>query len=102
MIPTRLLPQKLTFKPLEGHNSFGPVYGDPQTVPARVQFGNWIVRDDKGAEVVSFATIYVQPAELLPDLGSVVTLPDGSVRPVIARSEHVGARGVEMVTLDVS
>ncbi|MGC4960084.1 hypothetical protein [Gordonia sp. DT101] len=102
MIPTRLLPQQLTYKPYLGQGSFGAIYGDPVTVPARVQFGNKVVRNSKGAEVVSAATIYVQPAAAMPRLGDNVTLPDGSVRPVIAVSENVGARTVELVTLDVS
>ncbi|MFW0784865.1 hypothetical protein AAFP35_10105 [Gordonia sp. CPCC 206044] len=102
MIPKRLLPQTLTYRPILGRNSLGIIYGDPVTVPARVQFGNKVVRDGNGAEIVSSATIYLQPAETLPGLGDNVTLPDGTIRPVIATSDHVGARTVELVTLDVS
>ncbi|WP_431840851.1 hypothetical protein [Gordonia hongkongensis] len=102
MIPTRLLPQQLTYRPMTGRTSFGPVYGDLVTVPARVQFGTKTIQTAAGEEAVSSATIYVQPGANLPDIGAVVTLPDGSVRPVIARTEHVGARTVEVVSLDVS
>lgn len=102
MIPTRLLPQQLTYRPLAGRTSFGPVYGDLVTVPARVQFGVKTIQSANGEEAVSSATIFVQPGANLPDIGDVVTLPDGSVRPVIARTEHVGARTVELVSLDVS
>lgn len=102
MIPKRLLPQSLTFRPLIGSGPYGDMYGDPVTVPARVQFGNKLVRDASGSEVVSSATIYLQPAENLPTVGAVVTLPDNSVRPIIGRSDHVGSREIEMVSLDVS
>lgn len=102
MIPKRLLPQTLTYRPLEGRGSFGPIYGDPVTIPARVQYTSKVVRTGNGEEAVAAATIYVQPTANLPGLGDTVTLPDGSVRPVIAVSEHVGARTVEVVGLDVS
>lgn len=102
MIPTRLLPQQLTYRPLVGSGPYGDVYGDPVTVPARIEFTNKLIRDSSGSEVVAAASIYLQPADGLPTVGAVVTLPDGSVRPVIARADKVGARNVEMVTLDVS
>lgn len=72
------------------------------TVPARIEFENKLIRDATGNEVVSAATIWLQPAEGLPTVGAVVTLPDTSVRPVIARADQVGARNVELVRLDVS
>ena len=102
MIPTRLLPQQLTYRPLLGSGPYGDVYGDPVTVAARIEFGNKLIRDANGNEVVSSATIYLQPAENLPTVGAVVTLPDNSVRPIIGRSDHVGSREIEMVSLDVS
>ncbi|MGV9792397.1 hypothetical protein [Gordonia sp. NPDC003422] len=102
MIPTRLLPQQLTYKPVTGYTSAGAVYGAPLTVPARVEFVSKVVLNDIGDQVVTSATIYLQPSDDLPSLGDLVSLPDGSVRPVIAVNEHVGARTVEVVSLDVS
>lgn len=102
MIPTRLLPQRLSFRPLIGSGPYGDVYGDPVTKPARVEFGNKLIRDASGNEVVSAATIYLQPADDLPTVGAVVTLPDDTVRPVIARADKVGAKNVELIRLDVS
>ncbi|ATD70355.1 hypothetical protein O4158_02610 [Gordonia amicalis] len=102
MIPKRLLPQRLTYRPIIGRGSFGPIYDDPVTIPARVQFTAKAVRNANGEDLVAAATIYVQPGENLPDVGDIVTLPDGSVRPIIARSDQVGARAVEVVSLDVS
>lgn len=102
MIPKRLLPQQLTYRPLLGSGPYGDVYGDPVTVPARIEFTNKLIRDASGAEVASAATIYLQPAEALPTVGAVVTLPGGGERSVIARADKVGAKNVELVRLDVS
>lgn len=102
MIPKRLLPEQLTYRPLIGSGPYGDVYGDPVTVAARVEYENKLIRDSTGNQVVAAATIWLQPAEGLPTVGAVVTLPDGSVRPVIARADQVGARNVELVRLDVS
>ena len=56
MIPKRLLPQQLTHRPMTGRTSFGPVYGDLVTVPARVQFGVKTIQTANGEEAVSSAT----------------------------------------------
>lgn len=99
MIPTRLLPQAITWETATV-GPRGTTYANPVTVPARVQFANTLVRDAAGAEVISSARVYLQPAAG-PKIGDRVTLPNGVQRLVIARAENVGARRVELVTVDV-
>lgn len=102
MIPKRLLPQRVTYAPYLGSGPEGDVYGDPITVPARVQFQNKLIRDNTGSEVISAATIYMQPQTTPPTVGTLVDLPDGTSRPVIAFALTVGARTTELLTVEVS
>ena len=99
-IPKRLLPQRLTYRPLEGSGPYGDVFGDPVTnVPCRIQYQNRIVRDAQGNEVVAACTIYLRPQDA-PTLGSMVELPDGE-RPIIARAEMTGSRHGHHVVVDI-
>lgn len=102
MISKRLLPQQVTYAPFLGEGPEGPVYADPMTVPARVQFRNKLIRDTTGIEVISAATIYMQPQAAPPTVGTLVDLPDGTSRPVIAFAPTVGARTTELLTVEVS
>lgn len=100
MIPSRLLPQTVTYTPLLGEGAYGPIYGNPVTVPARVTFERRLVRTAAGSEVVSSATIYLQPGAT-PTVGDSVAMPDGTSRDVIAVATHVGARAPVLVEVDV-
>ncbi|WP_435595167.1 hypothetical protein [Tsukamurella tyrosinosolvens] len=104
MIPKRLLPQQVTYTPYLGEGPEGPVYGDPMTVPARIQFGSALVRDAQGdALVVSASTVvYLQPSDTPPAVGTMFTMPDGSQREAKAIHHTVGARDVELLTVEVS
>lgn len=102
MIPRRLLPQTVTIAPYVGDGAYGPVWGTAYTVPARVEHTNQLVRDRSGNEVVARSTIFIQPRAVLPEVGSKVTVPDGSTWPVIAVAEHVGSDDAEVVTLHTS
>ncbi|NLE82330.1 MAG: hypothetical protein GX610_22685 [Rhodococcus sp.] len=100
MIRPRLLPHTVTYKPMLGNGPYGPVFGDPVTARARVQFQRRMVRTAQATEVMSAATIYFRPGNT-PGIGGMVTLPDGTEREVIVQSEHVGSREVELVSVDV-
>lgn len=100
MIPARLLPQQITYTPYLGEGAYGPVYGAPVTVRARVNYERRLVRNSTGIEVTSSATVYLQPGATLTT-GDTVTMPDGTSRQVIAVAQHVGQRDVEVVEVDV-
>lgn len=104
MIPKRLLPQQVTYRPFLGAGPEGDVYGDPVTAPARVEHKNKLIRDRERQEVVSAATVYMRPdLAIPPGLGSQITLPgDPMTHIVIAASITVGARAPELLTVEVS
>lgn len=100
-IAKRLLPHRVTYRPLTGSGAYGDNFGDPVTdVPCRIQFQNRIVRDAQGNEVVASCTIYFRPQEA-PTLGSMVELADGE-RPIIARAEMTGSRHGHHVVVDIT
>lgn len=98
-IPKRLLPHQVTYKLLLGSSAYEDEYGDPVTVPGRIQYQRRLVRNAQGAEVMSACTIYFRPAEA-PTLGSVIVLPEGE-RVVIVRSDITGSRHGHHVVIDV-
>lgn len=100
MIGAHLLPQQVTYTPYLGEGAYGPVYGDPVTVRARVNYERKLVRTATGTEVTSAATVYLAPGATL-STGDTVTMPDGGTRQVIAVAPHVGQRDVEVVEVDV-
>ena len=100
VVPLRLLPHRIAFTPRTGVGAYGPVYG-PQVagVPARVEPGVKLVRDEKGVEVVSSGRIFFQPAKA-PQVGALVTLPSGEDREVLVREEHSGrVAAIALVTV---
>lgn len=100
VVPLRLLPHRIAFTPRTGVGAYGPVYGTKvSSVPARVEPGVKLVRDEKGAEVVSSGRIFFQPGNS-PGIGALVTLPSGEDREVLAREEHSGrAPSIALVTV---
>lgn len=98
VIPRRLLPQTIQVAAYLGGGAQGDVWSPPVSAPARVELEQTMVRGTDGAELLSSATAYVRPSTVAP-IGSRVTLPDGSQRRVLVRSEHVGRRRVELVSL---
>lgn len=102
MIPARLLPQRITYRPATGQGSFGKSFG-PQSdpVPARVQGQRKIVTTAAGDQIVSTAKVFLQPAAH-PAVDDEVTLPGGDVVTVVSRSDHVGRSTVDLVTIDVA
>lgn len=71
-IPQLLLRHEVTVEPYEGDGAYGPVYGDPVTIPAFVDAQTTMVRDADGVEVVSSTTVYAVDVPDLP-IGSRIT-----------------------------
>lgn len=70
VVPGWLLTQTLTYRPPDGRNATGPVYGTPVTVRCYLEPKRQKVRGPNGAELVSqYAAI------CLPD----VVIPPGSL-----------------------
>lgn len=78
-----------------GQNAATPIYGDWDTVQARVRMENTIVTDADGNEVVASATLSTFPETAAIPAGSKVTLPaefGGSTLRVV--SEGLSDMGV--------
>jgi len=100
-----LLNQTVTVEPYLGSGSFGPVYGDPVTAPARIEWAPKWVRDSDGNDVLSEATIFVG-ADFVAAAGSKVTYADDEPLPgnavVKAYARHYdGAGRVHHIELSV-
>lgn len=96
-IPSRLLPQRVTIKPLTGVGAYGNTYGPPVVLPARVDMTRKVVRSTTGVEVVAEATVVLPPGTVCPP-DSLVTMPgEDRERATLTYSPVVGARDVHHV-----
>lgn len=60
-VPTSLLPDRITIEPYLGSGAYGPSYGDPVTLRARVEGRRRAVRTSGGVDVIGQATATVRP-----------------------------------------
>lgn len=72
MIPSRLMPNRVTLYLGAEQGPFGPIPGEPTTVRALVEGSNRVVRTGDGAEVVSGTRVYLDPVTI--EEGSEVTI----------------------------
>lgn len=73
-IPGKLLPHKVTVERYLGQGAYGDVYGPSETIDrALVEDEVTMVRDTKGTETVSQATIYLEPPAEPIQPGSLIT-----------------------------
>lgn len=75
MIPKSKLHNTVIVETLQGNGSLGKVYGEPKRHRVLVESVESMVVDEGGNEVISGATVYMNPAEI--PVGSRVTVwPD--------------------------
>lgn len=60
-IPNWLLTDVAVIEEFKGEGAYGPVYAPPVEVKCRAEYGNRLVRDKEGREVVSSARLYFEP-----------------------------------------
>ncbi|MFI6485157.1 hypothetical protein ACIBH1_45115 [Nonomuraea sp. NPDC050663] len=82
LLPDWLLRHTAVIRPHLGAGAYGPVFGDASTEPCLADDERRMVRDEKGAEVVSEITLYMRPGVVCP-AGSEVTV-NGRTTTVIA------------------
>ena len=63
-IPRWMLAQEAQIRPYLGSSAYENIYGDPFTVRCRLEFGNALVRDRDGNEVVSSGTLFLEPMDV--------------------------------------
>lgn len=56
-----MLRQTGTVEPYQGHGAYGPVYGAPVELVCRIEPKRRMVRNRQGQEVVSDATVFLEP-----------------------------------------
>lgn len=67
LVPTALLPDRITVEPYEGHGAYGPIYGPAQSgIPARVEGKRRAVRKQDGTDVISTAAVTVRRGVNVP------------------------------------
>lgn len=103
-ISERVLPQTVVIQNYVGSGPTGPVYGDPITWPARVEFSYKLVRDKSGAQVVSASQVYLPAAAVgQVGVGSRITLPGASsARTTITYAPSFGGHEYHHVRVDVT
>lgn len=85
-IPGKLLPHQVTVERYLGSGGYGDVYADPEHITrALVEDGTKLVRNPGGSEVVSSATIYLEPPETPIKPGSLVTRWAGTAYEVTSK-----------------
>lgn len=100
-IPTRLLPQTVTIQPYLGTGAYGDTFGPAVTVPARVDRTRKLIESAAGQQVVSEATVIVQPGTVEYPIKSKITLPgESAARSVVSSPPKIGARGVHHLELN--
>lgn len=73
-IPSKLLPHQVTVERYLGTGAYGDVYATPEIIDrANVEDKVTMVRDTKGTETVSQATIYMEPPAQPVTPGSRIT-----------------------------
>lgn len=80
MIPDYLLVHTLQIEPYLGSGAYGDQFGAARSVRCYYEGKRRLVRDGDGNEVVSEATVYVNPGE---------DIPDGSRVRIFGRDSHV-------------
>lgn len=83
-IPNALMPHKVTVQPLNGSTPTGAVFGDPVTVRAYVEDKTELVTTGQSQEVISSATVFLDPENYVGD-GSKVTIWLGTPRQRTAK-----------------
>ncbi len=79
-IPAHMTPHMVTIEPLLGSGGMGDIWGDPVSdVPAMVEEGAKLVRDDSASEVVSSARVHCSWDVEAPS-GSRVTIWAGTTK----------------------
>ena len=94
------MPHTVTVEAYRGTGARGDVYDAPKAVRARVDHTRKLVRDKNMLEVVAEATV-ILPAGTVCPLGSYITLPGGTRRPVLTSTSKASARAehhVEVTT----
>ena len=66
MIPTALLPHRVTIEAYQGNSANGPVFADPVTIRARVVGKRRAVRTREGVDVITSAVAVVRPTIEVP------------------------------------
>lgn len=102
-IPKRLLPSRVVIETYLGTGGYGDFYADPVELPARIKYENKMIRNSKGAEVVSGSQLMLGPEALdVAKLGSKVALPyDDTVRKIESGGPVMGMRGVSHIQVDL-
>jgi len=85
-IPDALLPHQVTVERYLGSGAYGDVYGEPEHITrAQVEDQTRLVRDPKGVEQTSNATIYLEIPEHPVNPGSLVTRWAGTAYEVTSK-----------------
>lgn len=85
-IPAKLLPHTVTVERYLGQGAYGDVYAPAEVVErANVEDRVTMVRDTKGTETVSNATIYLEPPAEPIQPGSLITRWSGTPYEVTSR-----------------
>lgn len=71
-----------------GGGGLGPGYAAPTSHPALIVRDNTLVITESGETVTSPVTVHLPPTDAV-NVGSRCTLPEGTVRTVIAVKQHV-------------
>lgn len=87
MIPSALLPHRVTVEAYAGNGANGPLYGGPTTVRGRLVARRRMLRDPHGVQVVADAEFIVRPNVTVP-VESRVTTADGRVFEVLDSSDN--------------
>lgn len=77
-VPAALLNQRITIEPYLGETAYGPKWGDPLTVRARVEGERRTIRRSDGTDVTSSARATVLP-EIVDRLPAGAELPQSKV-----------------------
>lgn len=105
-IPAKLLPHSITVQRYLGRGGYGDVFSDPDTISrANVEDKSTLVRDSKGVEVLSSATVYLEIPDDPIEVGSKVTRWKGTSYEITSRVISVSLfqhpRGLSHMVLSV-
>lgn len=86
MIPRRLLPNKVVIEERAGSDPWGgTAYSEPYEVRSLTESKRRVVRNDKGAEVTSSTTVYIDSRHI-PEASRVTIWPD---KPTSSQSDVI-------------
>lgn len=97
LVPRSLLNRTITVEPYEGSSAYGPVYGEPVEMRARVEGRRRTVRRPDGVDVISQASATIRPGTPVP-AESRVTI-DGQAYWVLDVVQGEGLTGPAYVEL---